>query len=58
MEEREAAAFVEGIALAVDMGWSFVRVESDSETVIKHLKKYLKKIRQFIFHINRTFRLM
>lgn len=38
VEEMEAAAIVDGILLAVEMGWSHIRVDSDSETVITHLK--------------------
>lgn len=38
VDELEALALVEGISLAVDMGCNMARVDSDSATVINHLK--------------------
>lgn len=37
-EEIEAHTIVEAVALAVNIGWPNITVESDSETVIKHIK--------------------
>lgn len=37
VEEMEAIVVVEGVSLAVEMGWPCVRVESKSETIINHL---------------------
>lgn len=37
VEELEAAVVVQWVLLAVDRGWTRVQVESDLETIIKHL---------------------
>lgn len=38
MEEIEAKAILEGIDLAVEMGWQTVTIESNNEVVINQLK--------------------